>query len=113
MLTQVVHKTGTIITINSDTNPSTFNLPVTFTATVSGTGGVPTGTVTFQDTFDGTTNTVGTGTLGPEQWHGNGDIQHQHTGGRCPFHRRRLRRRHDLRRWLFEPTTISLHCHRW
>jgi hypothetical protein len=51
--------TTTTTTIASSVNPSVFGQPVTFTATVSGSGGTPTGTVTF---FDGGSN-IGTGTL--------------------------------------------------
>ena len=45
--------------LSSSPNPSTAGQSVTFTATVTGTGGTPTGTVTF---MDGGTN-LGTGTL--------------------------------------------------
>jgi len=48
-------------TLVSSVNPSVFGQSVTFTATVSGTGPTPTGTVTF---FDGATN-IGTGSLNP------------------------------------------------
>jgi len=50
------------ITLTSSVNPSAPALPVTFTATVAGTGNgfpVPTGTVSFQDSF----NPIGSGTL--------------------------------------------------
>ncbi len=40
-------------------NPQTYGQPVTFTATVTGTGPVPTGTITFMDGV----NTMGTGAL--------------------------------------------------
>ncbi len=46
-------------TLGSPTNPSTYGDSVTLTATVSGSGGTPTGTVTFKDG----TATLGTGTL--------------------------------------------------
>jgi hypothetical protein len=46
-------------TLTSSQNPSSFGQPVTFTATVTGSAGTPTGIVTFTD---GTT-TLGTGTL--------------------------------------------------
>jgi hypothetical protein len=45
--------------LSSSANPSVFSQPVTFTATVTSGGGVPTGTVTFKD---GTT-ALGTGAL--------------------------------------------------
>jgi len=44
----------------SSVNPSTYDQPVTFTATVTSSGGTPTGTVTFKDG----SITLGTGTLG-------------------------------------------------
>jgi hypothetical protein len=46
-------------TISSATNPSVTGQPVTFSAAVTGSGGTPTGTVTF---YDGST-VIGTGTL--------------------------------------------------
>jgi hypothetical protein len=46
-------------TLASSLNPSTFGQAVTFTAAVTGSGGTPTGTVTF---YDGATS-LGTGTL--------------------------------------------------
>ena len=61
-LTQTHGSTGTMtptITLSSNVNPSSFGQSVTFTATVTGSGGIPTGTVTF---FDSLTN-IGTGTL--------------------------------------------------
>jgi hypothetical protein len=58
-LAQVVNKYTTLISVSSGTNPSTFGGSVTFTATVSSSGGTPTGTVTFKD---GVT-TLGSGTL--------------------------------------------------
>ena len=67
-LSQVVNKAtviATTTTLTSSKNPSTYGTSVTFTATVkpaSGTG-IPTGTVTFSDTFSGTTTTLGTVTL--------------------------------------------------
>jgi hypothetical protein len=54
-----VDKASTASGVASNTNPSTFGQAVTFTATVTSTGGTPTGTVTFKD---GAT-TLGTGTL--------------------------------------------------
>jgi len=56
---QVVNKAATTTAVSSSANPSVFSQPVTFTATVTSGGGVPTGTVTFKD---GST-TLGTGTL--------------------------------------------------
>lgn len=51
--------TATTTTVVSSANPSVYGQLVTFTTTVSGSGGTPTGTVTFKD--GGTT--LGTGTL--------------------------------------------------
>jgi len=50
---------NTTTTVASSVNPSTYNQSVTFTATVTATGGTPTGTVTFKDG----SSTLGTGTL--------------------------------------------------
>ena len=58
-LALTVNQASSSTTIASSLNPSTFGAAVTFTATVTSTGGTPTGTVTFKD---GTT-TLGTGTL--------------------------------------------------
>src|SRR5882724_175604 len=58
-LTVTVTGTATTTTLSSSANPSTYGASVTFTANVSGSGGPPTGTVTFKD---GAT-TLGTGTL--------------------------------------------------
>jgi hypothetical protein len=49
----------TTTTVSSSVNPSVFSQPVTFTATVTSGGGVPTGTVTFKDGA----STLGTSTL--------------------------------------------------
>jgi hypothetical protein len=49
--------------LESDSNPSTYDDEVTFTATVSGASGTPTGTVTFKD---------GTTTLGTDELDGSG-----------------------------------------
>ncbi len=48
-LAQNVVASGSTTTIASSPNPSSFGQPVTFTATVTGSGGTPTGTVTFKD----------------------------------------------------------------
>jgi MYXO-CTERM domain-containing protein len=58
---QVVNKDGITATLASSLNPSTFGASVTFSATVTSTGGggIPTGTVTF---FDGAAM-LGTGVL--------------------------------------------------
>ncbi len=58
-LTQTVNKSGTTTTLVSSQNPSAFGQAVTFTATVTSSGGTPTGTVTFKDGA----STLGTGTL--------------------------------------------------
>jgi len=60
-VTQKVNKAGTTTTLTSDPNPSTVGTTVTFTATVTSSGGTPTGTVAFKQ---GAT-TLGTGTLNP------------------------------------------------
>ena len=51
--------TATTTTLSSSQNPALSGTPVTFTATVSGSGGIPAGSVAF---FDGSTN-LGAGTL--------------------------------------------------
>jgi hypothetical protein len=55
----VIVKLASTTSITSSANPSAFGQSVTFTATVTGSGPTPTGTVTFKD---GAT-TLGTGTL--------------------------------------------------
>jgi len=45
----VTVQSGSTTTLVSSRNPSSYRDPVTFTATVSGTSGTPTGTVTFND----------------------------------------------------------------
>ncbi len=57
----VVSGTATTTTLASSANPSKVNQSVTFTATVSGSGGSPTGTVTFNDLS--TASTIGTATI--------------------------------------------------
>ncbi len=60
-LTQTVNGLATTTKLTSSANPSTAGESVTFTATVapaSGTG-TPTGSVTFSDTFNSTTTTLG------------------------------------------------------
>ena len=59
VLTQTVKQASSSTSLASSLNPSTFGAAVIFTATVTSTGGTPTGTVTFKD---GTT-TLGTGAL--------------------------------------------------
>lgn len=59
LLIQDVNQNSTTTTVVSSSNPSALGAPVTFTASVSGSGGTPTGTVTIKD--GGTT--LGTGTL--------------------------------------------------
>ncbi|HYL37987.1 MAG TPA: Ig-like domain-containing protein [Bryobacteraceae bacterium] len=58
-LPQTVNQAVTTTTVSSNLNPSTFGQTVTFTATVTSSGGTPTGTVTF---MDGAT-TLGSGVL--------------------------------------------------
>ena len=58
-LPQSVIQHATATALNSSANPSAFDQPVTFTATVSAASGTPTGTVTFKDNAV----VLGTGTL--------------------------------------------------
>jgi len=58
-LMQTVNQNASTTSVTSSINPSSFGQSVTFTATVTGSGGPPTGTVTFKD---GAT-TLGTGPL--------------------------------------------------
>jgi hypothetical protein len=58
-LLQIIHFAASTTTISSSPNPSAAGSAVTFTATVNGSGGTPTGTVVFHDG----TNIVGSGTL--------------------------------------------------
>lgn len=48
-LTQTVNQASSTTALASDINPSTYGQTVTFTATVTSSGGTPTGTVTFRD----------------------------------------------------------------
>jgi Bacterial Ig-like domain (group 3) len=59
VLTQVVNSNSSATSLVSSVNPSAYGASVTFTATVTGSGGTPTGTVTFKDGAA----TLGTGTL--------------------------------------------------
>jgi sugar lactone lactonase YvrE len=59
-LALTVNQAITTTTVTSSSNPALVLASITFTATVSGTGGVPTGSVTFSS--DGAS--IGTGTLG-------------------------------------------------
>ncbi|WP_456619029.1 putative Ig domain-containing protein [Bradyrhizobium sp. P5_C12] len=54
-----VGQVATTVALTSSQNPSQFGQPVTFSATVTGTGGTPTGTVAFNDNG----SPIGTGTL--------------------------------------------------
>jgi hypothetical protein len=58
---------GAIVTLTSSQNPSAYGQAVTLNVTVkqdpNSTQGTPTGTVTYSDTFQGTTTTLGTQTL--------------------------------------------------
>jgi hypothetical protein len=49
VLNQVVNQAATTTALASSKNPSEFGQPVTFTATVTSSGGTPAGTVTFKD----------------------------------------------------------------
>ena len=62
-LTQTVNVKPTTTVVASSMNPSFFGQSVTFTATVSGSGGTPAGTVTFKD---------GNTTLGTQSLNGSG-----------------------------------------
>ncbi len=63
VLTQTVGQSSSSSTsLISSSNPSTYGTPMTFTATVTGAGGTPTGTVTFKD---------GATTLGSAALNGN------------------------------------------
>lgn len=59
ILIVTVNKSPSTTTVSSSSNPATLGAPVTYTATVTGSGGTPTGSVTFKD---GAT-VIGTGTL--------------------------------------------------
>ncbi len=48
-VTQIVNQAVATLTVSSSQNPSRVGSPITFTANVSGSGGTPTGTVTFKD----------------------------------------------------------------
>jgi hypothetical protein len=58
----IVYKTSTTSLASSE-NPSTFGDSVTFTAIVTGAGGVPSQTVTFMDTFNAVTTSLGVAAL--------------------------------------------------
>jgi VCBS repeat-containing protein len=62
-LTQTVDKAASTVGLASSANPSVFGQSVTFTATVTGPGNTPTGTVTFKN---------GTNTLGSAALNGSG-----------------------------------------
>lgn len=61
---QALGLNGAIVTLTSSQNPSAYGQAVTLNVTVkqdpNSTQGTPTGTVTFSDTFQGTTNPLGT-----------------------------------------------------
>lgn len=61
-LTQVVDKAVTTTTVTASPNPGTVGQPVTIAVRVAGSGGVPTGTVTFADGAE----ILGTGRLGAD-----------------------------------------------
>jgi hypothetical protein len=63
---QVVNKDDSHAAVSSSINPSVVGHAVTFTARIVAMppgAGLPTGTVTFKDTFQGVTTTLGTGSL--------------------------------------------------
>jgi hypothetical protein len=88
VLPQVVNKATSATSLVSSLNPSKFGLAVTFTATVSSSAGTPTGSVTFKD---------GSTRLGDPQRR-TCTVRHFGPRGREPFHHRRVRRNHQLRR---------------
>ena len=85
--TQVVNAaaSSTVITETTGANPSVFGDALTFTATVSGPGGTPTGTVQFS--IDGVARAAAGRPLGRR-----GHAQHERPDRRQPHHRRRLQR---------------------
>ena len=60
-----VHHASTTLTLTSSSPDATFGQSLTFTATVSTTtgGGTPTGSISFSDSLNGVTTSLGTGTL--------------------------------------------------
>src|SRR5262249_19202667 len=68
-LSQQVGATGRLTTTSlmSSQSPGSTNTPITFTGTVAPAfgPGTPTGTVTFTDTFNGVTTTLGTAPVNP------------------------------------------------
>jgi hypothetical protein len=64
LLLETVQTAGTTVTLISNANPSLASAPLTLTSTVVGTGGIVTGTVTFQDgtTILGSSNLNASGT---------------------------------------------------
>jgi hypothetical protein len=73
---QALGLNGAIVTLTSSQNPSAYAQAVTLNVTVkqdpNSTQGTPTGTVTFSDTFQGATTTLGTQTLNAS---GNASLQ--------------------------------------
>jgi hypothetical protein len=59
IITITVNKGSTTTAVSSSLNPGTFGSPVTFTASVTGSGATPTGSVSFMDGA----GVIGTGTL--------------------------------------------------
>ena len=58
-VSQVVNKASSATGLTSSVNPSVFGQPIIFTATVTGSSGTPSGTITFKNGL----TTLGTGTL--------------------------------------------------
>ena len=85
--TQVVNAaaSATVITETLGANPSTFGDALTFTATVSGPGGTPTGTVQFS--IDGVASGLPVALLG-----GQATLSTSALTAGAPHHRRRLQR---------------------
>ena len=93
---QTINAASTSTSVQSSVNPSTFGQAVTFTATVTnsaGTGTTPTGTVTFQDTFNGRDDNSGYG----ERDERCGDPHAFRTGQGNPHHRGGVQPQHRLR----------------
>ncbi len=92
VMTPGMAATPTSTSVASSLNPSTFGASVQFTATVTSSGGTPTGAVTFKD---------GSTTLVWDAEQRQGDVHHLDIVGRKPLDHRRLWRRHELQRQRF------------
>ena len=94
-VTQTVNPAGSSTLLVSAPNPSAVGAQVTYTATVSGPGVIPTGSVTFKDGANTVTcapgSTVALDVSGPADMFG--DLRGH--GGLAPFDHRGLRRGHE------------------